>query len=182
MTHTSSWSLTCRVMLGAAAVLFISETALANDLPPTAPKIDCSKPANKNKAACKPHAGALTNDEIYNAAYWLAHDGRYGDALAFLRRAHGAPEARLLTETGFVTRKLGDVDGALAYYREALALDPGSTLTREYLGEAFVTKGDLAAARTQLGEIEKRCGPHCVDYVNLSQAISSAGPAQTRGG
>jgi hypothetical protein len=41
------------------------------------------------------------------------------------------------------------------------------------MGEAFLTKGDLASARGQLGEIEKRCGAGCEDYEKLAEAIQT---------
>ena len=96
------------------------------------------------------------------------------------RQGHEDP--RILNETGFVTRKLGNVDGALPYYRKALSIDPNYTLAREYMGEAFVTKGDLASAREQLREIEKRCGTRCLEYAKLAKAISASQSEHTSGG
>jgi tetratricopeptide (TPR) repeat protein len=160
-------------LIGIAALILPSPT-LANDSPPSAPSIDCTKPSNKNKPACKDQHKPLSNDEIYNAAYWLAHDGQYKEALAVLSQAKTPNDPRILNETGFVTRKLGNVDAALPYYRQALAINPDYTLAREYMGEAFVTKGDLASAREQLGEIERRRGRDCVEYAKLSEAIARA--------
>jgi hypothetical protein len=54
-------------------------------------------------------------------------------------------------------------------------------LAREYMGEAFVTKGDLASARAQLSEIEKRRGTRCVEYAKLAEAISAFETRATRG-
>ncbi len=51
---------------------------------------------------------------------------------------------------GFMTA-LGD------YYHQALAIDPGYTKVREYLGEAYLQKGDVAKAKEQLMEIADRC-------------------------
>jgi tetratricopeptide (TPR) repeat protein len=182
MSRISVRTATSRLMVGATLALLVSEPVFANNSPPTAPRIDCSNPANKKKPACKAHVGPLSNDEIYNSAYWLAHAGRYSEALSVLAPARDTSDTRLLTEIGFVTRKLGDVDGALPYYRRALAIDPDNTLTREYMGEAFVSKGDLASARAQLGEIEARCGTRCVNYAMLAGAISAAPAAPVRGG
>ena len=168
-------------LIGIAALISPSPT-FANASPPTAPSIDCSKPINKEKPACKDHHAPLSNDEIYNAAYWLAHEGRYKEALALLNQAKTPNDPRILNETGFVTRKLGDVDGALPYYRLALAIDPNYTLAREYMGEAFVTKGDLASAREQLDEIERRRGRACVEYAKLSEAIARFGEMRSKGG
>lgn len=156
--------------------------SIAHDITPTAPRIDCSKPVNKKKPACRAYHGPLSNDEIYNAAYWLAHEDRYQEALALLNQANPPNDPRILNETGFVTRKLGNVDGALPYYRKALAIDPNNTLAREYLGEAFVTKGDLASAREQLGEIEQRRGRNCVEYAKLAEVIAQSQEIRLIGG
>lgn len=182
MTHTQFCKLTCRLILAAATASIAPGPGIAHDTAPAAPRVDCSKAANKNKPACKSHHGPLSNDEIYNAAYWLAHEGQYKNALTLLDQAKGTNDPRILNETGFVTRKLGNVDGALPYYRKALSIDPNYTLAREYMGEAFVTKGDLASAREQLREIEKRCGTRCLEYAKLAEAISASQSEHTSGG
>ncbi len=61
----------------------------------------------------------------------------------------------------------------MPYYKKALSINPDDTRTREYMGEAFITKGDMAAAREQLDEIEKRCGTTCEDYTKLSAVITA---------
>ncbi|HEX2151753.1 MAG TPA: hypothetical protein VHG31_07140 [Stellaceae bacterium] len=43
---------------------------------------------------------------------------------------------------------------------------------REYLGEAYVTKGDIERAREQLRAIEAICGTGCEEYEDLAKAIS----------
>jgi tetratricopeptide (TPR) repeat protein len=153
----------------ASALLFAAPSL--GDIDGPAPKIDCSKRVNKNKPPCKPSHGDLSDDEVYNAAYWLAHAERYAEALAVLARAKNGDDARILNITGFATRKLGDIEGALAFYRRALALRPDYALAREYMGEALLAKGDVAAARAELGEIENRCGKQCVAYADLAKQI-----------
>ncbi len=61
----------------------------------------------------------------------------------------------------------------LGYYEEALRNDPDYTLVREYMGEAHLQLGNVAAAREQLGEIEKRCGKDCAEYAELSAQIDA---------
>jgi tetratricopeptide (TPR) repeat protein len=156
----------------AAVTLPVSPRAIADFGPPARPKVDCTKPANKNKPACKPHH-QMSDDEIYNAAYWMARAGQYREALALLARAKDHNDPRILNATGFATRKLGDVEGALPYYARALEINPNYAVAREYLGEAFLAKGDLTSARTQLGEIERRCGKTCAPYAELSKQIAS---------
>jgi tetratricopeptide (TPR) repeat protein len=153
-----------------------------DDGPAPKPKIDCTKAANKNKPACKPHNGELSDDEIFNGAYWLARDGHYSEALALLGQAQNPNDPRLLSATGFVTRKLGNVDGAFPFYAKALAIKPNYVQAREYLGEAYLMKGDLAHAAEQLGEIERRCGHECVAYTALASQIDSFKVGHTQGG
>lgn len=158
----------------AAFAFFLPAQAFADFDPPARPKIDCSKPGNQNKPACKNrHGDQLSDDEIYNAAYWMARQGQYREALDLLKGAKNANDPRILNATGFATRKLGDVDAALPYYARALEIKPDYAVAREYLGEAFLAKGDLKSARAQLGEIETRCGKTCAPYGELSQQIAS---------
>lgn len=52
--------------VSAAALLASIAPAFADDGPPK-PRVDCSKPENKKKPACKP--GHAADDEIINGAY-----------------------------------------------------------------------------------------------------------------
>lgn len=156
-----------------AAVWIAPQAGLAAmDEPPPRPRIDCSDPVNKDKPACVPQNGQLSDDQIYESAYWSAKNGEYQAALAMAARAANQDDPRILRVTGFATRKLGDADAAMPYYQKALALNPTDTRTRQYMGEAFLQQGDFANARLQLREIEKQCGVACEDYQNLADAIA----------
>lgn len=170
-------------VVGAGLVVLISlaAPAIADFGEPAKPKIDCALPVNKNKPACKPKHGEASDEEIVNAAYWLSRDGHYGQALELLGYVAKKDDARALTLTGFVTRKLGDVDAALPLYARALDLKPDYVQAREYLGEAFLTKGDVHRASEQLGEIERRCGVTCVSYTKLKAEITAFEARQVRG-
>ncbi len=173
MTHAGT-SLVKRLVsaLGAVALMAAVTPAFADDDGPAKPRIDCSKPKNKTKDACKPHHGA-SDDEIINGAYWLAHTGRFADSLKLLATVADRDNPRALNAMGFATRKLGDVDAALPYYARALALKPDYVQAREYLGEAFLAKGDVAHAAEQLGEIGRQCGTACVSFVKLKGQITA---------
>jgi Flp pilus assembly protein TadD len=179
-----SLSLLRSLATGAAAI-----AAVATLSPPSAladfdrpKKIDCTKAANKNKPACKPHDGPMSDDEIYNAAYWMARKGAYADALALIERAANPDDPRLLNAKGYATRKLGNIEAALPLYARSLEIDPDNTRVREYLGEALLTKGDLAGARAQLQEIETRCGATCSGYAELVREIAAYESKLTAGG
>ena len=79
-------------------------------------------------------------------------------------------DPRILNYLGYSHRKQGRVLVGLGYYQEALRNDPDYTLVREYMGEAHLQLGDVASAKTQLGEIEKRCGTGCREYTELAVA------------
>jgi hypothetical protein len=63
---------------------------------------------------------------------------------------------------------------------QALALDPNYTKARQYLGEAFLQKGDVVKAKEQLMEIADRCGGPCDDYELLVKAIAAHVTGQPR--
>jgi tetratricopeptide (TPR) repeat protein len=113
----------------------------------------------------------LSDAEAFYAGYWLAREGRYAEALSYLRLPK-VPDARVLTYIGFATRRLGDVDGALPYYARALSLDPDYAVARAYLGEAHLARAELGHARAELAEIGRRCGITCPEYVDLAGHVA----------
>ena len=117
------------------------------------------------------NSAALTDEDLYLGAGEGVHDGRYADALDLLGRIADKRHAKVLNLTGYATRKLGDVDKGIGYYHEALALDPDYTKARQYLGEGYLQKGDVAKAEEQLDQIADRCGGPCEDYTLLAEAI-----------
>jgi hypothetical protein len=80
----------------------------------------------------------------------------------------------VLTFLGYSHCKLGDVDLGITLYKQALGVDPENVDTREYLGEGYVTVGQLDMARLELSEIEKRCGTTCEEYQELHKVLQSA--------
>lgn len=121
--------------------------------------------------ACATRAAALSDAELFYAGYWMARVGRYEEAIGYLKQAR-APDARTLTYLGFATRKSGDVGGAFAYYRAALAMDPDFVVARAYMGEAHLAAGNVTAARGELAEIAQRCGATCAAYDDLARHIA----------
>jgi tetratricopeptide (TPR) repeat protein len=116
----------------------------------------------------------LSDQEIFYSGYWLARTGQYADALEILNKS-AVKDERILTYIGFATRKLGDHQAAMGYYERALAMNPNYTVARAYMGEAFITRGNVAAARDQLGEIAKRCGTTCAEYSELATELAKVG-------
>ena len=66
------------------------------------------------------------------------------------------------------------IETGIAYYHQALAIDPDYVLAREYLGEGYAAAGNVELAREQLQEIGTRCGTNCEEYLELAEVIASA--------
>jgi len=73
---------------------------------------------------------------------------------------------------GFAQRKSGNLDAAFAAYSEALKLDPQLKAAHEYIGEAYLLKGDVGKAEQHLAELQKLCTPiPCEEYKDLRRAV-----------
>jgi tetratricopeptide (TPR) repeat protein len=124
------------------------------------------------EACLDSNSAALTDDDLYLAGRDLGQEGHYKEALQLFFRIKDKEQARVLSSIGYSTRKLGDLDKGIDYYHQALTLDPNYTKAREYLGEGYLQKGDLAKAKEQLAEIGARCsGGDCTEYAQLEKAI-----------
>ena len=72
------------------------------------------------------------------------------DAIKVLEMASNENDPVVLTYLGYSHRKLGDIDLGISLYKKALDIDPDNVDTREYLGEGYVTKGELDLAWLEL--------------------------------
>lgn len=120
----------------------------------------------------KQQAGVLPDPALTEYAYALAKAERYDEALQVLNVLKNPNTPRALNYRGYATRKLGRVDEGIAYYRRSVALDPRYAQVREYLGEAYVIKGDMTQAKAQLRAIKRICGTGCEEYEDLAKAIA----------
>jgi tetratricopeptide (TPR) repeat protein len=112
----------------------------------------------------------------YAEAVGLINQERFAEALAALERAQTAvgPHPDVLNYMGFASRKLGRLDNALAYYREALRIDPNHLGATEYLGELYIQMGQLDRARAQLARLDDLCAYGCAQREELSRWIERA--------
>src|SRR5438105_2134275 len=117
-------------------------------------------------------AGILPDKALADYAYVLAKAQRYGDAIEVLDLMQNPNTPEALNYRGYATRKLGRVDEGIGYYLKSVALDPNYAQVREYLGEAYLIKGDMAAAKAQLTAIKGICGTLCEAYEHLQIAIA----------
>lgn len=123
------------------------------------------------KKCVPPSRGAVDDDSLYEAGRALAMDGRYDDAIKILTLVADKTDPRVLNYLGYSHRKAGRVIVGLGYYQEALHNNPDYTLAREYMGEAYLQIGDVASAKAQLAEIEKRRGKDSREYKLLVKQI-----------
>lgn len=97
-------------------------------------------------------AGILPDEALTDYAYALIKAGRYDDAIGVLDLLKNPNTAVALNYRGYATRKLGRLDEGISYYLKSVALDPHYAQVREYLGEAYLVKGDAASARAAAGD------------------------------
>ena len=132
---------------------------------------------NSKTQRCEQQRSELLPDkELAHYAYVLAKHDRYDEAIDVLNLMQDPNTAEALNYRGYATRHLGKLDEGISYYLRAVALDPNYAQVREYLGEAYVIKGDLASAKAQLAKIKAICGnTECEEYEDLEKAIAGKG-------
>ncbi len=131
------------------------------------------------------HAGAAPSDEGDEQA--LSADAGYAAGLAALK-ANDYPRAlppfldalkrfpdaaNLHNELGYTYRKLGRLDPAFEHYKRALAIDPRHRGAHEYIGEAYLMKGDVAAAEKHLEALRSICTLPCDEMRDLQAAVET---------
>ncbi len=116
-------------------------------------------------------------DSAYAQAVSLINQRRYQDALTELGHAEKAfgPHPDVLTYLGYTYRKMGQLDRAETYYREALSVAPHHRGATEYYGELKVERGDMAGARRMLAVLDTQCAFGCAEAETLRQWIQKGG-------
>ena len=124
------------------------------------------------KACVKAGAGLLDDEEMFAQGRDLALAGYYQSALDILSYVRNQHDDMVLTYVGYANRKLGKVDEGIAFYHQALAINPNNLNTREYLGEGYVAAGRTDLAVGELNKLEALCGTGCDQYEQLELAIA----------
>jgi tetratricopeptide (TPR) repeat protein len=140
--------------------------------------IECRKGMvydKKKKKCVKAQSGVTPDTVLTDSAYRLAKAGKPEEALDLLDMVGDQQSPTVLNYRGYATRLTGKVDEGIVFYKQALAIDPRNVLVREYLGEAYVSKGKMAMAKAQLRKIEELCGgTDCHEYADLAEEIKNA--------
>ena len=156
------------LLLVAPAVLAMSSGP--SNPPPPPPPSQPGIPEMSGPGASQPRARqeaeesyALAYEEVGKARKDL-EDGKAKNADKKLRRALERCEKAVLMDEryheawnllGYTARRTGDYDKAFKAYDRCLSIKPDYAPAREYLGEAWLDKGDAKRAREQLVWLER---------------------------
>ncbi|MEP7361702.1 MAG: tetratricopeptide repeat protein [Acidobacteriota bacterium] len=101
---------------------------------------------------CKTLESAPSNaDALHLLGLLLSEQGEHGRAMALLSRAvELSPNLVYVANLGLALRRAGDLQGAIAAYREALKLNPSHSGTLGKLGCALIEAGEHTEAESVL--------------------------------
>jgi len=160
------------LLITSAVLAYSSFTFAAGDDSSTTPTCPKGQVYDTKTQSCVVEKGAaLTDQNKTQYAYSLAKAGRYQEALDMLNTLQQPNTKEAWNYRGYATRKLGRTDEGIGYYQRSIALDAHYAKVREYLGEAYMIKGQPALAKAQLATIKGICGTGCEEYRDLHAAI-----------
>ena len=135
----------------------------------------------------------------YATAKRLIKHQQYADAIPHLEKALAKHphDADVFNYLGYTHRMVGvseatpardnDFKLSLAYYQQALAIDPNHKGVHEYLGELFLQMNDLNAAHREMNQLVILCPDGCEErdmlntalaaYASTAAPVSAAAPA-----
>ena len=165
------------IFASAFALPLVATAAFAagggNETAPTKPKCETGQVYDKKTKTCiSAQDSNLDVDSLYENLRELAHAGRYDDALVVLAQMP-ADDDRTLTYQGFTHRKMGNMERAMAFYDQALRVNPANVLARSYMGQGLVEQGDIAEALVQLRAIRAHGGSGTWAEASLRTAIAT---------
>ena len=99
--------------------------------------------------------------------------GDWNGAIAVLKSAalRDTRNADIQNYIGYSYRRLREPEPAFAHFRQALILNPRHRAAHQHIGEAYLTIGNLAAAKEHLAALERICLIPCDEYGDLQRAI-----------
>lgn len=113
-------------------------------------------------------------DQDYVRAEKRIEEGDYLGAVSLLTAvAQRQPDnAEVFNYLGYANRKLGNYDRALTHYQRALSLDPKHRGAHEYLGELYLSTGEIEKAEGQLEKLDSLCFFGCPEHRELKAKIA----------
>ena len=129
-----------------------------------------SASADGGDSAARPVA-----DPDYRAAVSAIEAADYPRAIGLLEgyTARHPDDANGWNWLGYASRKGGKLTAAFGHYEKALKINPEHRGAREYLGEAYLMAGNLAAAEGQLKQLDRLCWLPCEEQRDLKKAIAA---------
>ena len=124
----------------------------------------------------------------YASAKRLIRHQEYASAIPHLMKAleQHPKDADILNYLGYTHRMVGvgeqadargrDFDMSLAFYQQALAIDPMHKGVHEYLGELFLQMNNLNAAHHEMNELVILCPDGCDERAALAKALAAYVP------
>lgn len=135
-----------------------------------------------SSSTSRPPATPRAQASDYELGVKAVQAGDYPRALSLLQKVTQAEprNADAWNYIGFSERQLHHFDPSLSAYQKALALNPNHRGAREYLGELYLSLGDLDKAREQLAKLQSLCPAGCSEYEDLNKAIGAFRPVQKK--
>jgi len=114
-------------------------------------------------------------DPDYLAGKKAIEAGNWAAAIEAFTRAAGRDKSNpdIQNYLGYSYRKAGNLDTAFKHYEVALKLSPDHRGAHEYIGEAYLMKGDLKQAKLHLVALDRICTFGCEEYRELKKAVAA---------
>ena len=119
--------------------------------------------------------------KLYDKAYELVYYKKFDKSIKLLekiakRKDLGKKKADIYNLLGFSYRKQKnpDLDKAFDAYKVALEANPKHLGAHEYLGELYITLGNMNKANEMLLKLETLAGTNSMEYRKLKKAIDNS--------
>ena len=119
--------------------------------------------------------------KLYDKAYELVYYKKFDKSLKLLekiskRKDLGEKKADVYNLLGFSYRKHSEpnLDKAFDAYQIALEANPEHLGAHEYLGELYITLGNMDKANEMLSNLENIAGTKSMEYKKLKKAIDNS--------
>ena len=119
--------------------------------------------------------------KLYDKAYELVYYKKFDKSIKLLekiakRKDLGKKKADVYNLLGFSYRKQNkpDLDKAFDAYKVALEANPKHLGAHEYLGELYITLGNMNKANEMLLKLETLAGTNSMEYRKLKKAIDNS--------